>query len=220
MRRRKRAGARPPTRLSPGAAARQGPIPEDFSGEALPSRSSSRPARSRRHSGRSEIMPSSLEISQTRYAAPGLRRVGGRAPARLCWRTAAHARTARRHHLFVGADRRIVPSASVPPPLRQHRQPLVPLAAPLAAPAPSPPPPPRGRRRRAHTRTRTRAPARRAVARRPQDAAARRRARSQRDEPYGDEQHELGRVEHVGRALRPEKVAATLRAARPSRPTW
>ena len=27
-------------------------------------------------------MPSSLEISQTRYAAPGLRRVGGRAPAR------------------------------------------------------------------------------------------------------------------------------------------
>ena len=60
------------TRLSPGAAARQGPIPEDFSAEALPSRSSSRPARSRRHSGRSEIMPSSLEISQTRYAAPGL----------------------------------------------------------------------------------------------------------------------------------------------------
>ena len=82
MRQRKRAGARPPTRLSPGAAARQGPVPEDFSGEALPSRSSSRPARSRRHSGRSEIMPSSLEISQTRYAAPGLRRVGGRAPAR------------------------------------------------------------------------------------------------------------------------------------------
>ena len=72
MRQRKRAGARPPTRLSPGAAARQGPVPEDFSGEALPSRSSSRPVRSRRHSGRSEIMPSSPEISQTRYAAPGL----------------------------------------------------------------------------------------------------------------------------------------------------
>ena len=216
MRQRKRAGARPPTRLSPGAAARQGPVPEDFSGEALPSRSSSRPARSRRHSGRSEIMPSSLEISQTRYAAPGLRRVGGRAPARLRWRTAAHARTARRHHLFVGADRRIVPSASAAAAARRLGQPL----QPLAAPAPSPPPPPRGRRRRAHTRTRTRAPARRAVARRPQDAAARRRARSQRDEPYGDEQHELGRVEHVGRALRPEKVAATLRAARPSRPTW
>ena len=76
MRRRKRAGARPPTRLSPGAAARQGPIPEDFSGEVLPSRSPNRPVRSRWHSRRSDIMPFSLEISQTRYTVPGLRRVG------------------------------------------------------------------------------------------------------------------------------------------------
>ena len=74
----------------------------------------------------------------------------------------------------------------------------VPLAAPLAAPRP------RRRRRRAaaagaHTRTRTRAPARR-VARRSTPPPPR---ASQRDELYGDEQHELGRVEHVGRALRP-----------------
>ena len=205
MRQRKRAGARPPTRLSPGAAARQGPIPEDFSGEALPSRSSSRPVRSRRHSGRSEIMPSSLEISQTRYAAPGLRRVGGRAPARH-----AGARPLTPRCLTLPAPpaapagascraracrRRCASTAS-----RWHRSPHLP-----PHPRPRRRRRPRGRRRRAHTRTRTRAPARRAVARRPQDAAARRRARSQRDEPHGDEQHELGRVEHVGRRSGPRK---------------
>ena len=48
---------------------RQGPIPEDFSGEVLPSRSSNRPVRSRWRSGQSDIMPSSTKFSQTRYAA-------------------------------------------------------------------------------------------------------------------------------------------------------
>ena len=71
--------------------------------------------------------------------------------------------------------------------------------------------PPLRRRRRAHAPTRTRAPARRAVARRRQHAAARHRVRSRHDEPYDDEQLELGRVERVGRALWPEKAAAALR---------
>ena len=51
---------------------RQGPtrpIPEDFSGEVLPSRSSNRPVRSRWRSGQSDIMPSSTKFFQTRYAA-------------------------------------------------------------------------------------------------------------------------------------------------------
>ena len=51
---------------------RQGPtrpIPEDFSGEVLPSRSSNRPVRLRWRSGQSDIMPSSTKFSQTRYAA-------------------------------------------------------------------------------------------------------------------------------------------------------
>ena len=82
---------------------RQGPtrpIPEDFSGEVLPSRSSNRPVRSRWRSGQSDIMPSSTKFSQTRYAAmlPPLRR---RRRAHAPTRTRAPARRAvarRRQH--------------------------------------------------------------------------------------------------------------------------
>ena len=132
MRRRKRAGARPPTRLSPGAAARQGPIPEDFSGEVLPSRSPNRPVRSRWHSRRSDIMPFSLEISQTRYTVPGLRRVGRPCAGASRRRTAAHARAASHHQLR--RRRRPPPPAESDraAPLRQHRRSPAPIAAPAA----------------------------------------------------------------------------------------
>ena len=155
MRRRKRAGARPPTRLSPGAAARQGPIPEDFSGELLPSRSPNRPVRSRWHSRRSDIMPFSLEISQTRYTVPGLRRVGRPCAGASRRRTAAHARAASHTTSSAsGAGRRVVPRATVPPPLRQHRQPLASLAAPDGLAAAAAARPPQATRARARERPR------------------------------------------------------------------
>ena len=77
-------------------------------------------------------MPSSLEISQTRYTVPGLRRVGGRAPARHAG--APPLTPVLRHTTSSagGAGRRIVPRATVPPPLRQHRRSPAPIAAPAA----------------------------------------------------------------------------------------
>ena len=107
-------------------------------------------------------MPSSLEISQTRYTVPGLRRVGGRAPAR---HAGARPLTPVLRHTTSsasGAGRRIVPRATVPPPLRQHRQSLASLAAPdgLAAAAAARPP---QARPHAHAHASARAACRRAA---------------------------------------------------------
>ena len=87
-------------------------------------------------------MPSSLEISQTRYTVPGLRRVGGRAPARHAGAPPLTPVLRHTTSSASGAGRRIVPRATVPPPLRQHRQSLASLAAPdgLAAAAAARPP--------------------------------------------------------------------------------
>ena len=76
-------------------------------------------------------MPSSLEISQTRYTVPGLRRVGGRAPARHAG--APPLTPVLRHTTSSagGAGRRLLPRATVPP-LRQHRRSPAPIAAPAA----------------------------------------------------------------------------------------
>ena len=131
------------------AKGRQGPIPEELGGEVLPYRPLDRPVRSRRRSRESDIMPSSTKFSQTRYCVPGLRRVGGSAPAR---RAGARPLTpALRHttNYVAVANWCLLPSASAPTPPRRHGQPL----ASLGEPTPSPPPPPCGRRRRAHART-------------------------------------------------------------------
>ena len=71
-------------------------------------------------------MPSSTKFSQTRYCVPGLRRVGGSAPAR---RAGARPLTPALRHTSPasGAGRRIVPRAGAPPPPR--RQPPAALAS-------------------------------------------------------------------------------------------
>ena len=142
-------------------------------------------------------MPSSLAISRLATIAPDLR-VGGSAPARR--QGTASARAASHHHQPPAApphraeSDRAAAAAPAPPIAGTDRR-LPPLLR-------LPPRPRRGCRRRAYTRTRTRAPARAPA--RGFETAARRRARSRRNEPNGDEQLELG-AEHVGRKAGPRK---------------
>ena len=139
-----------------------------------------------------------------RLATPGLsQRVGGRAPARHAGARpltpAPSHRQLRQRRRLLGASCRARACRAAAPALQS----LARLAAPDALVAAA------AARRRATapgapTRTsRTRGARADHLARRRQHAAARRRARSRLGEPYGDEQLELGRVEHVA-ALRPE----------------